>query len=76
MNKEDSRAIKKLIKLHEAIDYRIKELIDYIDEDERNHEETRATLLAETELDMMNLWNTRIQMIIGITARELEDNEK
>ena len=76
MNKEDSRAIKKLIKLHEAIDYRIKELIDYIDEDERNHEETQATLLAETELDMMNLWNTRIQMIIGITARELEDNEK
>lgn len=72
MNKEDSRAIKKLIKLHEAIDYRIKELIDYIDEDERNHEETRATSLAETELYTMNLWNTRIQMIIGIVAKELE----
>ena len=76
MKKEDSRTINKLTGLYSAVDNRIHELIDYIDEDERNNEETRATLLAETELEILSLWNAKIQMIIGVATKELEDNEK
>ena len=62
MKKEDSKAIKRLVKLHNDISVRMSK------KDQKD--------LCEDEVEYLDSVRRRIQMIIGITARELEDNEK
>lgn len=62
MKKEDSKAIKRLMKLHNDISVRMSK------KDQKG--------LCEDEVEYLDSVRRRIQMIIGITARELEDNEK
>lgn len=79
MNKENSRAIKRLVKMYGDIDKRVKDLEDgKVTERDKKGKPIAGTYPwgpASDELAFLKSLKKRIQMTIGVVAKELEADE-